>query len=321
MRERYLVTGANGDIGEAIGRILRETYPDARIEGADAAGVWPGASVFDVVHQLPRADQSNYVEELVRLGKAGFDAIFPTSEPEISRLVRDIGEIGDLPVILSRSEIVATFLDKLETANWLRSHNFNPPVTKRLADADGSDLPLILKPRRGAGGRGQEIVRSLARLDVARMERPADTVAQQLLDVEDREYTCALLSYGRDTRFIMMRRTLAGDRTSKATVENLPEVCKLLDNLAAAARPEGPLNVQLRLMPEGPKIFEINPRFSSTVMMRHRLGFCDVVWSLERRKGKALPDFVPPVNAIAYRLAREVVVFAEPGGNTFDRKR
>jgi hypothetical protein len=55
-------------------------------------------------------------------------------------------------------------------------------------------------------------------------------------------------------------------------------------------------------------------------MMRHRFGFRDVVWSLERRKGKALPDFVPPVDAIAYRLAREVVVFVEPGGNTLERK-
>src|SRR3977135_1755508 len=138
------------------------------------------------------------------------------------------------------------------------------------AYTSGSDLPLILKPRRGAGGRGQEIIRSVARLDVARMERPADTVAQQLLDVEDREYTCALLSYARDTRLIMMRRTLPGDRTSKATVENLPEVHKLLENLAAAARPEGPLNVQLRLMPEGPKIFEINQRFSSPDTMTPR---------------------------------------------------
>ena len=32
---------------------------------------------------------------------------------------------------------------------------------------------------------------------------------------------------------------------------------------------------------KGPMIFEINPRFSSTVYMRHKLGFTDVIWSLK----------------------------------------
>ena len=33
--KNFLVTGANGDIGEAIGRILIEEFPDARITGCD----------------------------------------------------------------------------------------------------------------------------------------------------------------------------------------------------------------------------------------------------------------------------------------------
>jgi carbamoyl-phosphate synthase large subunit len=307
MVDRYLVTGANGDIADGIGRIIRETYPTAIVEGADSEGTWPGASIFHTVHSLPRADHPDYIEALTDLGNRKYVAIFPTSEPEISRLVDDAGEVHGLPLVLSRPEIVATFLDKLDTANWLRANNFDPPMTKRLADSNELDLPLIIKPRRGAGGRGQEIVRTGARLALAKAEQTGDNVAQQLLDVRDREYTCAVLSYGDAIRCIIMRRTLGGDRTSKAVVEDLPVVRKLLEGIATAASPQGPLNVQLRLMDDGPKVFEINPRFSSTVMMRHRLGFCDVIWAIQALQGKSLPDFVSPVGAIAYRLAREVI--------------
>jgi carbamoyl-phosphate synthase large subunit len=42
----------------------------------------------------------------------------------------------------------------------------------------------------------------------------------------------------------------------------------------------GSINIQLRLHEGLPYIFEINPRFSSTVFIRSELGFNDVAWSL-----------------------------------------
>jgi carbamoyl-phosphate synthase large subunit len=35
-------------------------------------------------------------------------------------------------------------------------------------------------------------------------------------------------------------------------------------------------------------VFEINPRFSSTVLMRHRLGFSDVLWAIDEAEGKLI---------------------------------
>jgi len=48
------------------------------------------------------------------------------------------------------------------------------------------------------------------------------------------------------------------------------------------------MNVQLRLTDKGPRVFEINPRFSSTVLMRHRLGYCDVLWAMDEVEGRAV---------------------------------
>jgi len=90
-------------------------------------------------------------------------------------------------------------------------------------------------------------------------------------------------------------------------VERRPEIGELLEAIAIAANLEGPLNVQLRLTSEGPRVFEINPRFSGTVMMRHRLGFRDLVWTIEARRGVPPPPFDSRPGTRVFRLSREVV--------------
>ena len=65
-------------------------------------------------------------------------------------------------------------------------------------------------------------------------------------------------------------------------------------------------------LPEGPRIFEINPRFSSTVMMRHAIGFSDVAWMLHARAHGTLPPWTPPAPGTrVFHLHRELV--ARPG--------
>ena len=74
-----------------------------------------------------------------------------------------------------------------------------------------------------------------------------------------------------------------------------PDIDEILITIAEKSALEGAINVQLRVTDDGPSIFEINPRFSSTVMMRHLIGFSDLVWMIEARKGLSLPPFDAPV--------------------------
>ena len=59
-------------------------------------------------------------------------------------------------------------------------------------------------------------------------EHPPDTVAQELIDGGNREYTCALLAYEGEVRTLTMRRTLGGDRTVVAKVESLAVIEAML---------------------------------------------------------------------------------------------
>jgi carbamoyl-phosphate synthase large subunit len=146
----------------------------------------------------------------------------------------------------------------------------------------------------------------------ALQEEPAgDRVAQELLSDPSQEFTCALFRAGdpASVRTIVFRRVLVGGLTGRARVEEVPAITALLCLVAEAAELTGSINVQLRLTRAGPRIFEINPRFSSTVMMRHRLGFQDVVWALNHRATRQVPPpFASPVGTRIFRLGREVVV-------------
>ena len=67
-----------------------------------------------------------------------------------------------------------------------------------------------------------------------------------------------------------------------------PDIREMCEVIASRLDLSGSMNVQLRLTPKGPRVFEINPRISSTAVMRHYLGFSDVVWSLAEIEGKRI---------------------------------
>ena len=146
-------------------------------------------------------------------------------------------------------------------------------------------------------------MRTRAHLDFIRSQKPEGLIAQEHVGDEDQEYTCAVIRLGGQTRGLVLKRRLAGGRTVFAEEVAVPAIDDLIQRLAAACDLDGAINVQLRLTPKGPRVFEINPRFSSTVMMRHRLGFQDLLWAI---KG-AFAEFRSRPGRSVYRLSRELV--------------
>lgn len=305
-----LVTGANGDLGFSIGRILLEVVPDARLHGSDTCEMWPGKSIFPNMHVLPRADDPAYLEKLNDLATAtNADLIVPASVVELEYLARNWASVNGLPLLMNGPEHILPFIDKLDTANWLRDHDLPCPYTVPLADADPSRLPLIVKPRKGSGSKNIEFINSVEQLQLTQKLRQDAAVAQKHLGPDDQEYTCALFQIAGEKRTLIMRRKLLGGITSEFDVVDNNEIEHLLSAIAKASHLDGSLNVQLRLTKNGPRVFEINPRFSSTVMMRHQAGFRDLEWTLFARSGIAVPEFQSVPGVRVFRLDSELVVY------------
>lgn len=307
MNRQFLVTSANGDIAEGIASILREEFPGAGVHGVDAEGGWPGEAVFDSIQIVPWASEKDYPAGLKKAAEnVGATLIIPCNENELLRLASEPETVEDLPLLMVRDDLVKAFCDKLQTANWLKAQGFAAPSTVPLTEANERELPLVVKPRRGAGSMNVIVVRTAGLLRGLQEEHGEDYVAQTYLPDDEAEITCALLRMNGSIRTLSLLRKLGGDRTISARIVNEPAVNELLHGIAETSDLYGAINVQLRMTSDGPMIFEINPRFSSTVRMRHMLGFKDLAWAVRGLDGTALPEYEPRVGDSVYRLSREI---------------
>ena len=57
---------------------------------------------------------------------------------------------------------------------------------------------------------------------------------------------------------------------------------------------KGSINIQLRVTNRGPVLFEINPRFSGTVGFRDKLGFKDLLWSMQLKLEGEVEKYTKP---------------------------
>lgn len=305
---RLLVTGANGDIAEGIGRILKEVYPDHTIDGADCHGTMPGALLFDHMYLLPIASSPSYASAFHDLARL-YDRVIPMPEPELVAIATQPDAWrSSLPLVINAPWVITTFCDKLETARWLARCGDACARTIRLDEVTAADLPVVAKPRAGWGSRGVEVIRTAERLAALRAEATGEWIAQEFLDAAGEEHTCAIVRAGGAINTIAMRRTMQGGLTRQATVVDNPAIDRLLHAIGAALPELAFINVQLRVADGVPRVFEINPRLSSTVMMRHLMGFRDVPWILDAMAGKPLPPVKIAAGSSVIRMSREVLL-------------
>ncbi|WP_430469374.1 ATP-grasp domain-containing protein [Thalassospira lucentensis] len=309
--ETFLVTGANGDIGDAIGRTLVEVYPGVPCFGADCAGVWPGRYLFQDMFPLPPASSPEYMEALSQLSeKLGNTILIAASEPEIIRIASDRTSFGSLAPLNIDHSIVTLFSDKLTTNKWLRKNNFPAPYTVKLAEATEVNLPLVVKPQTGSGSKGIHIVKDIPHLKFLQSTLEIDAyIAQEYIDVTDNEFTCAVFRNKKEVRVLAMKRRLQGGFSNYIFVDSRKLLTEFLADIADKMDLSGAVNVQLRVKGNTPYVFEVNPRFSSTVRMRHLLGFSDLIWSVEDFVGNSIAPYKEvPHGSEVYRMSREVVV-------------
>ena len=215
---RLLVTGANGDIAEAIGRILKQNYPTATVDGADCQR-HPArpACLFDRVHPLPLASRDR-ISSPPSAPLPGYDRVIPVPEPELMALAAQADSWRSaLPLVMNAPWVITTFCDKQETARWLARCGDCSARTIDLREAKAGDLPIVAKPRAGWGSKGVEIIRTPALLAALRAEATGEWIAQEFLDAANKEYTCAIVTrrrcgeYGQHAADASGRADQAGD--------------------------------------------------------------------------------------------------------------
>jgi carbamoyl-phosphate synthase large subunit len=309
---RVLVTGIGGDIGNGIGRILRDCSSVENIIGCDIHDEHAGHLVFDDCLIVPRASSSDYFSAInVIRRRHQIDAIIVTSEQELrclSALPTDLDPF-DLPFVMANKKSMLVGFDKLRTAEFISALGVRSPRTWPVCGSDPDNFPCVLKSRVGAGNASVYIVQEGKHIHAYRSLFP-NYIWQEYIPDQNNEYTCGI--YGcadGEIRTIIFRRRLVSGVTGYAELVENDEINSVCVTIARALNLRGSINIQLRLSQRGPLIFEINPRFSSTVVFRHKLGFTDLVWSLEEQilGSRTTYTLSHPIGTKAYRVSDEKI--------------
>ena len=281
------ISSIGGDIAQSIIGIISETFDSITVFGSDVNTDQPGYFMVNHFEVSPHADDPNFFRWLTKFLRNNLmDYYIPTNEIEL-RALASISDnqlnkvLGSCSIIWAGRSAVSLFGDKCLTSKFLTKIGVKTPlVYEDLGEIQDSDFPLIVKPRFGSGSKNVFRCDSKRELEGSLLFVPRPII-QKFIGENNQEFTAGIFrNSSGESKVIIFRRKLVGGATGWAEVYQNIQIEKICINIASAVNLSGSINVQFRLDKGEPSVFEINGRLSSTVYMRHLLGFEDLKWSL-----------------------------------------
>lgn len=306
-----LILGAGGDIGQSIFKILKEINWIKSIVGTDININSASSVLFNKYYQIPKCINDNYISVISKIiVDEKITLIFPVSEPEIRYFFnKRINTINEIPLVLVNSLSLYTGLDKFKTVEFLKQNNLPYPKTQRQDEKLTLNYPIVAKSNTGSGSKSIILVEDELDLNYVR-RKFGNHILQEFLPEDEGEYTCAVFCSSKgEIRHIVFRRDLMSGFSVFGQIVESESINQLLIKIAKALNLKGSINVQLRVVNKTPIIFEINPRFSSTVRFRDLFGFKDVLWVLEDQINSEISIYKkPPTGSKFFKGFNEYII-------------
>ncbi len=284
-RLNILVTAVGGDIGGNIINILsQQKEVQLSIIGTDLKENVFNIDKIDKFYQVNRIDHSAFNQQILQIVEENnIDIIVPVSENEIIWFNenRQLFKHLKLEVLINNPKIINTFLNKLDTSTELTNIDVLTPKTFLFSKYTSQlEFPLILKSTYSINGKDIYVISSQNQLDYLKIsiDNHNDYIIQQYIGSIDDEYTTTVYKDKNRFEVITFKRKLTGGMTSFATIANEEVLIEYAKKIAESFDLDGSINIQSRKVDNQFYIFEINPRFSSTVFIRDHFEFQDVLW-------------------------------------------
>lgn len=304
-----LITAIGGDLGYSLYKILKNQNFVNEIFCCDMTNKNASSLLCKNFFCIPPASDDNYYQELeTAVKKYKIQLIIPSSEYELRFFLKNrITHINSAPILMASEHALTVGLNKYYTYEFLKNNNLPYPKTylPNKVNEILFNFPVILKHPESCGSNNIILVENQEELNFYTKKFPEYIVQEY---IKGDEYTCGLYRNKSQIETIIFRRNLKNGVTHYAELITDNEISQLLINLAKKLDLSGSINIQLRKNKNGIFIFEINPRFSSTTIFRHQLGFTDLLWSIYDIFHIDHNNYFPlNKNAIFYRIYDEVI--------------
>lgn len=283
----FLVTGTGGDIAQGIIVLLRKHFKYSKIIGCDTHLRHCGKVLVDKFFLISSAaNKKKYLYCLKKaIKKYKINYLIPCSELEIELINKQPKNFFNCDLISPGKKVVEVCIDKYKTKLFLDSIGISTPWTVNSKQELPKSYPCIFKKRKSSGSKILYVIKNKNEAKFL-SKKYKNSIFQELLVPSTNEITCAIFrsALGK-INILQLKRKLTGGFTTWAKVINNSAINSLCLKIAEELKLVGSINIQLILTKKGPKVFEINPRFSSTIYLRSLVGFNDLIWSINDKKG------------------------------------
>ncbi len=187
-----------------------------------------------------------------------------------------------ITVFASTAESCARMADKLQANQWFEEIDLPVPGDR--------GWPRLAKPRFGASSRGHFILADQAELDFwSARDDASQFVVQDLVRGTEYSVDAYVSRRPRAGGSGASGSRVSGGEVMVACTRHCEPVLAVARRLLAQPGWFGPLNIQIMMTDDGPRLLEVNPRCGSGITLSMEAGLDVAGWMLREHLGRSLP--------------------------------
>ncbi|MBU1083661.1 MAG: ATP-grasp domain-containing protein [Candidatus Omnitrophota bacterium] len=312
MKVNVLITSASRKVWlvNAFKKAL-STEGKGKVVSVDSNGMSAALRVSDSHSLVPYSSDDDFIPSILEIClKEDIKLIVPTRDEELLLFAENSGKFMEkgIRVMISRPEVIRICRDKYEFFRFLEKKNIPTVKTylpgEKTLFRDNGKYPLIIKPRRGSGGKG---VFKAENEDELRFFSGyvKDPVIQEF--AEGKEYTIDLFSdFDAKVLTAVPRERIevfSGESYKSRTVMD-KDMIEKAGILAEELGTVGHITIQCIKNDKGIKFIEINPRFGGGAALGFKAGADTPALLVKLISGQPVKrdpvEFIPDVVMLRY---------------------
>lgn len=316
---------------------------DIRIIGTDMNPDAVGFYMVDKSYVVPPGNSPEFIPKMLEIAeKEDIDVILPLATYELMSFSLNKRKFEDID-----AEIMVSDPEPLEIANnkgklydFLRDKSIDVPKSKIVEDLSElekyvfelgyPDVPVCIKPQISKGGRGFRILKiNIDKLDLLMNSKPDNTFTtfediRSILQnanpfpkmvvmeyLPGREYSVDVLASKGESLITVPRSrdVIKLGISFVGMVENNKEVKNMANKIVKEIGLDYNINLQLKYSIDNiPKIIEINPRVSGTIVLCTGAGVNMPYFGIKMALGEEIPKIIPRYGTKMIRYWNEIFI-------------
>ena len=273
--KKILLSGLGGSLFPYLHNALKDEFHLFYLDNNKyLEGIYKGLN-FVLAPLVTDPGYKSLVIDLIR--KERIDFYIPLIDEELMLAKDEISKETPVQVIAPDTAFIELCLNKHKLMQFLdRNELSHIPSYLGNEFFHQLDYPVFVKPVSGRGSRGIRRIDGDDQLDAYyKLEgyNPEEVLVQPF--VEGQEYTVGVTTNDRNQILCIGSKRIISKKgiTQMAVTEDNEAINELCFKLVNLMKPNGPINIQLFLTQTGDiKIFEINPRLSTTSILEIEAG-------------------------------------------------